>query len=68
MEAADSSEKPKTAQHNTCAIMQVTTIHIYTELTNTTPGKSHATRNFNNVTDPHKQQQEILRYSHILVP
>ena len=48
-------------------LMQVTTIQIFTDLTNVKPGKSHPTRNCNNVTDLHKQQQERLRYSHAYI-
>ena len=47
--------------------MQVTKIQIFTDLTNAKPGKSQATRNFNNVTDLPKQQQERLRYNHVSV-
>jgi hypothetical protein len=55
--------KPPNTTHG--VTMQVTTIQIFTDWTNVKLGKSHAKRNFNNVTDLHRQQQERLRYNHI---
>jgi hypothetical protein len=60
------SWKPPNTTHG--VIMQVTTTQIFTDLTNAKPRKSHAKRNFNNVTDLHKQQHKSLHYNHILVP